>query len=205
MTANHRVSLKFVELSDPALDEFAANNVTSLTGNVVFPNLPVDPAALGALRVTFHNALIAAADGGTQLTALKNEARGALETALRQDAAYVQSIAGQNLAQLLSSGFKAVSSNRVSAPLPAPVILNIDNQSSTQLMIDLGGSANAAAYQVKLITPQGVTLPTIESTRARKIVAPGLIPGTIYTVVARAIGGSTGYSDWSLPTSIMAT
>jgi hypothetical protein len=55
------------------------------------------------------------------------------------------------------------------------------------------------------LTPQGVTLPTIESTRARKFAAPGLIPGTIYTVAARAIGGSTGYSDWSLPTSIMAT
>lgn len=202
---NNRVSLKFVELSDPALDEFAANNVICLTGNVVFPNLPITPAALGNLRVTFHNALIAAADGGTQLTALKDAARVALENALRQDAAYVQSIAGQNLAQLLSSGFKATSSNRTSAPLTTPLILAVNNQSSTQLVIDLVGSTNAAAYQVKLTTPQGVVLPTIESTRARKIVASGLIPGMVYTVTVRAIGGSTGYSDWSLPTSIMAT
>jgi len=202
---NYRVSLKFLELSDSALDEFAANNVVCLTGNAMFPDLPIAPAPLGNLRVTFHNALIACADGGTQLTALKDEARVALETGLRQNAAYVQSIAGQNLANLLSSGFKAASNNRTSAPLTAPVILNVNNQSSTQLMIDLRRSANAAAYQLKLTTPQGVALPTIESTRARKIVATGLIPGTIYTVLARAIGGSTGYSDWSLPTSIMAT
>lgn len=205
MAVNYRVSLKFVELSDPALDEFAANNVICLEGNVAFPNLPVTPAALGALRVTFHDAVIAAADGGTQLTALKDAARAALETALRQEAAYVQSIAGQNLAQLLSSGFKAVSTNRASVPLPAPVILNVDNQSSTQLMIDLGGNANAAAYQIKLTTPQGVALPTIESTRTRRIVVPNLVPGTVYSLAARAIGGSTGYSDWSLPTQKMAT
>ena len=117
MSTNNKVSLKFLELSDPALDEFAANNVSCLTGNAAFAGLPVDPVALGALRLTFHNAVIAAADGGTQLTAQKNEARVALQNALRQDAAYVQSIAGQNLALLLTSGFKASSTNRTPAPL----------------------------------------------------------------------------------------
>ena len=184
--ANYRVSLKFVELSDPALDEFAANIVLCLTGNAAFPDLPVAPTALGALRTTFHNALIAAADGGTQLTAVKNEARLALETGLRKDAAYVQSIAGQNLPMLLTSGFKAMSTNRSSSPLEAPVILNVDNQSSSQLFVDLGNVANAAAYQLKLVTPQGVTAMTVESTRARKIAAAGLIPGTAYGVQARA-------------------
>lgn len=202
---NHRVSLKFVELSDPAFDDFAANVVASLTGNTAFPDLPVAVVALGNLRLAYHNALVSASDGGTQLVAVKNEARLALETALRQDAAYVQSIAGQNLAQLLTSGYKATSSNRTPAPLDAPVILNVDNQSSTKLFVELAKVANAAAYQVKVTTQQGVALPTIESTRARKIEAPGTVPGTTYTLQARAIGGSTGYSDWSLPTSIMST
>jgi hypothetical protein len=205
MATNYRVALKFIELSDSALDEFAANCVASQTGNANFPDWPVTPANLGTLRVTFHNAVLAASDGGTQLTAVKNEARVALEKALRQNAAYVQSIAGQNLAVLLTSGYKAASTNRTSEPLPAPVITNVDNQSTTKLFIDLDRLANAAAYQVKLKTQQGVELPTIESTRSRKIAAPGLTPGTTYTVQARAIGGSTGYSDWSLPTSIMAT
>jgi hypothetical protein len=51
----------------------------------------------------------------------------------------------------------------------------------------------------------GVVVVTVESTRARKIELPGMTPGTTYSLEARAIGGSTGYSDWSLPTSIMAT
>jgi len=42
-------------------------------------------------------------------------------------------------------------------------------------------------------------------TEARRIVLPGLTPGTIYFVRARAIGGSTGYSEWSVAVSLMAT
>jgi len=203
--SNHRVSLRFVELSDPALDEFAANNVICLTGNSVFPNLPVAPAALGGLHTTFHNALVASAQGGAQLTAAKNEAREALEIALRKDAAYVRSIAGQNLSQLLSSGFKATTTTRTYAPLETPVVLNVDNQLSGKLLVDLGNIPNAAADQVRALTSAGVVVVTVESTRARKIELPGMTPGTTYSLEARAIGGSTGYSDWSLPTSIMAT
>jgi hypothetical protein len=31
-----------------------------------------------------------------------------------------------------------------------------------------------------------------------------LVPGTVYQIRARALGGSTGYSDWSMITSCMA-
>ncbi|MGN6554051.1 MAG: fibronectin type III domain-containing protein [Verrucomicrobiota bacterium] len=33
----------------------------------------------------------------------------------------------------------------------------------------------------------------------------GLIPGTLYSIQVRGIGGSTGTSDWSDPVSHMAT
>ena len=42
-------------------------------------------------------------------------------------------------------------------------------------------------------------------TQARKIILTGLTSGTIYNVQARAIGGSTGYSDWSNPSSHIVT
>ncbi|HEU5122457.1 MAG TPA: fibronectin type III domain-containing protein [Verrucomicrobiae bacterium] len=41
-------------------------------------------------------------------------------------------------------------------------------------------------------------------TQARKIVLTDLTPGTTYTIQARAIGGSTGSSDWSDPVSHMS-
>ncbi|HEY1717436.1 MAG TPA: fibronectin type III domain-containing protein [Verrucomicrobiae bacterium] len=42
-------------------------------------------------------------------------------------------------------------------------------------------------------------------TQARRIVLMGLTPGTVYFVRARAIGGSTGYSERSVPATLMAT
>jgi hypothetical protein len=42
-------------------------------------------------------------------------------------------------------------------------------------------------------------------TQARRMEIDGLTPGTTYTVQVRAIGGSTGSSDWSAPQSCMAT
>ena len=83
--------------------------------------------------------------------------------------------------------------------------MNVDNQSTSRLFVDLAGKSHAAAIQVKAITAQGVVLPTVESTRSRKIEVPGTVPGTVYTLQARGIGGSTGYSDWSLPVTIMST
>jgi hypothetical protein len=41
-------------------------------------------------------------------------------------------------------------------------------------------------------------------TQARRMVLTNLIPGTTYTIQVRAVGGSTGHSDWSDPVSHMA-
>ena len=41
-------------------------------------------------------------------------------------------------------------------------------------------------------------------TNSRSMPLNGLTPGTNYTVQVRAIGGSTGYSDWSDPVSHMS-
>jgi len=42
------------------------------------------------------------------------------------------------------------------------------------------------------------------SSKARRIVLANLVPGTVYTIQARALGG-TGQSNCSTPVSIMAT
>ena len=40
-------------------------------------------------------------------------------------------------------------------------------------------------------------------TQVRRIEVNNLTPGNTYTVQLRAIGGSTGFSDWSAPTPRM--
>ena len=51
--------------------------------------------------------------------------------------------------------------------------------------------------------PPGGWVPGGISTKSRSIVMSGLTPGQVYSVQVRAIGGSTGYSDWSDPSSHM--
>jgi Fibronectin type III domain len=94
----------------------------------------------------------------------------------------------------------------VPAPLNQPVILDIENLASTQLLLRLQPILNAKSYQVQ--TAPAANGPWTEAgiyTQARRIVLLGLTPGTIYFVRVRAIGGSTGYSEWSVPVSLMCT
>jgi hypothetical protein len=150
MIANYRVSLEFATYGDPDLDEFTGNVITSLTGNVSFPTPPVTPLILGGLNTAFHNAILAAMPGGKQLTAAKNAARLNVVGALRQDAAYIQMHAGQNLPMLLTSGFLPNSTNRAQSQLTQPVIELVENYATTQLLLRAGVVINAKAYQVRL-------------------------------------------------------
>jgi hypothetical protein len=89
--------------------------------------------------------------------------------------------------------------------LPAPTIQALENEMSTQLVVRLSPIANAYCYEVQTSTGTAAWQPAGVFTAARKIILTSLTPGTVYNVQARAIGGSTGYSDWSDPSSHIAT
>ena len=87
-----------------------------------------------------------------------------------------------------------------------PSVLAIENLARAQLLVRLTPINNARAYEVRMIYgPNGWQAAGV-FTRAWRVVLENLTPGTSYTVQvqARAIGGSTGYSDWSDPVSPMA-
>ena len=139
----------------------------------------------------------------------KNNARDTLTGLLRQLAGCVQETSGNNLATLLSSGFDAVSTNRASTPLPPPSIRDILNGNSGQLLARVGAIANAKCYEGRFaaVGPGGTPGPWQSAglfTNSRSMAVNGLTPGTMYTFQFRAIGGSTGYSDWSDPSSHMS-
>jgi Fibronectin type III domain len=205
MNTNYRVNLGFAGYPDSDLDEFTSSVISCMTGNASFPTPPVALTDLAALQTAFENALAAAAQGGTALTAAKNVARDALLTALRKIAAYVQGIAAQDSATMLTSGFGVNSTNRAQSPLNVPAIVSVTNEATTQLTVRLQPVDNAATYQVRASVNGGTAwLPTVDSTQARRIILSSLTPGTVYTVQSRAVGGATGYSDWSDPVSHMA-
>jgi hypothetical protein len=201
----YRVSLVYKKWQDSVVDEFAGHTVTCLTGNAAFPSTPVKLADVTALQTAFRTAIDAAADGGTQLTALKNQARESLLDVLDQNATYIQGLASHDLALLKSSGYPTVSTNRAQTPLPAPAIAAVLNEQTAQLVVRLSPIANAYAYEVQVSTGTSGWKSAGAFTQARRIVLTGLASGAVYSIEARAIGGSTGCSDWSDPLSHIVT
>ncbi len=195
--------MSFSQLPDTDLDEFTTQVIDGLTGNAAFPTPPVTMANLATGRTNFVNAMAATAQGGTQATAAKNAARDTLVGLLRQEANYVQGAANNDLTVLLTSGFDANSTNRAQTPLDKPDIVKILNEASTQLVVRVTPITNAKSYEARISTVPNVWQAAGTHTQARRIVLMNLTPGTVYTISVRAVGGSTGFSDWSDPVSHM--
>jgi Fibronectin type III domain len=204
-STNNRVSLGFTKLTDANAVPFSANLIVKLTGNAAFPNLPLTIAALTAQFTTYQNAVTAAVEGGKIAKVVRDAAREVLETSLRAIAAYVQSVAGQDLTVLLSSGFEAVNNSRTQTPLETPSFVKIEHGNTTQLFVSVTTIPNARSYEIQAKTATGNWQTVSVVPQSRNIVLDKLTPGAVYDLQVRAIGGSTGSSLWSAPVSQMAT
>ena len=200
----YHISLEFARQTDAQLDAFTGNVIAKLTGNASYPTPPVTMAALTTAWTEYQTRLANAAHGGAQATAAKNAARETLVGLLRQEANYVEGAGNNDLPTLLASGFGVTSTNNAQSPLDKPAILRIENEFSTQLLVRLSPIENARAYQVRIATTANSWQDGGIFTQARRVVLQNLVPGTVYNVQARAVGGSTGFSDWSDPVSHMA-
>ena len=198
-----RVSLSFARLPDKELDNFALAVKTAMTGNTAFPTPPVTLANLETARAGFEGKIAAAASGGPPDTAAKNDSRAALLGMLRQIAAYVQINCGNDMAKLLSSGFEAMSTNRAQSPLEQPNSLVLDNGTSGQLVASVKPVKNTSLYEGRIKGPTGDWLTSVFTGDSQHIEFNGLTPGQSYIVQVRALGGSTGQSDWSDPSTHM--
>jgi hypothetical protein len=190
-----RVALYFAAYSDNNLNSFAALSVSCLTANPLTPNLPVTAPALGTLQVDFANSITAAQQGGRMETGKKNTARAALLSALRQNAAYVQSLALTNLEDIFSTGYDVTSTNKSQSPLTTPVFA-LDNSFPGQITVDLTAVVNAKSYQVQSSLGTGPWQELGIFPNTRGIILTGLTQATLCNVRVRAIGGSTQYSQW---------
>lgn len=204
-----RVSLGYKKQPATVVPSIMAWIIECMTGNAAFPNPPVplvpsDPSQPVDLT-TRMNGLAAAnagvVDGGTVQTAARDAALAFAFEGLDANAFYVQTTARTNLPMLLTSGYQAVNTNRSQSPLDPPTITGIDNDVSTQLDVHLTPIANAMGYEVQICLGTGPWTTVKYSAQARTITLTGLTTGTVPQVRARALGGSTGQSDWSMPGS----
>jgi hypothetical protein len=184
---------------------FGSNVGVSLDATL-FPNLPFDPKAITALAVDLNAKEAATLTGGPVETAARDKAFDALTEALNADANIVENVVGNDMEMLLATGFLPVSTNHASSPLDDTDIVSLQNNGTTQALLQLLRVRNAKSYQMQASTDGGKTwVEAGISTRATQIVLPNLLPGATYFVRARAIGGSTGASAWTAPRSIMST
>lgn len=199
-----QVSYKFASMPDLGLDNFAGTVFTKMTANPVFPTPPTDAtlAMLETAQQDFTQKLNDAAGGSVQDTEAKNLARQALLEILRKLAGYVQ-ITADTREDVLSAGFDTRSTNNAREPLPKPTAVSVKNGGTGQLIARLGAPIkNTNLYEGRASIDGGTTwLPSVFTGNSRHILFNGLTPGSMYTIEVRALGGSTGQSDWSDPVS----
>ncbi len=131
-------------------------------GNEAFPKPPVPivppvppdasaPVDMTTRKASLDAAIAAALDGGTVLTALKNEALQFAIDGLDANAFYVQTTARYDLTMFLTSGYQTVSNNHGQSPVGTPSITGIDNDIPTQLAVHLTPITNAIGYEVQIL------------------------------------------------------
>ncbi len=199
-----KVSNAFARVSDSDLVTQTDNVIEKMTGNPKFTNPLVSLADIGTANTGFKATMLAAANGDRLAISDKNAKREKVITLLLQEASYVQGVAAGDMTVLLSSGFQAASTNRAQIELPAPEIEQIDNPGTAQLALRVRPVPTARAYEVRISYGANGWQSVGVFTQARKILLENLTPGTTYTAQVRAIGGSTGYSQWSDPVSHMS-
>ncbi len=203
-----RVQLGFTNAADHSVVERAEEVAAGLYVSPLWtpaPPAPVPPVTLAALNASsnaFSDAMARADMGGPADTALKNNLREDLIALLRKLAGFVQENHDNDLAKLLASGFEAVSTNRAQSALPAPEIRDILHALSGQFKVRVAPVPNAKNYEVQsaLIAPTGAPGPWSSAglfSNSQSMLVNGLTPGAEYLIRVRAMGGSTGTSDWS--------
>jgi hypothetical protein len=200
-----QVSLAFARYKKDQTNSFAILVVVCLTKYAtLFPNLPVAIAALGTLQKAYQAAMNAAAVGGPPDTEALKDAYNDLIVALRLNAAYIQSL-NLTAAQILLSGYDVVTYSHSKITLLAPLVTGLDNSITTQLGVWLQAVAGAKAYHVQYCTATGAWVDAGIWPNTKDIVITGLLPGTVYSVRVRGVGGSTQYGPWSATISLMCT
>ena len=209
-TKHIRVLLPSTRMLDHDLEEVGGSVLGNLftTAKANFANPPVDQPTLQSGLTDFTTAVAATVQGGKHATNDKNKKKRSLVDLLRKLGLYVQANCNEDVAILTSSGFQAASTVRTLGPLPKAVIASVDNGHTTQLLVTINKVLKAAAYELYVASVAAGAVGDYKQvgtfTKARKIPVNGLTPGATYSFKARAVGGTTGYGDYSDPVTHMS-
>lgn len=153
---------------------------------------------------SYQAKIAAAADGGSSLTAAMRSQRDVVVASMRNLALYVQMNCLNDLAILLSSGFKAQKTTRTPAVIPAtPSVrkLSYGTNTGTVAMKLVAGDALSYNWRCYLSSAPDLMLQPMQTSAANTLFT-GLTPGETYFFQGN-IMNSAGTSDWSAPMSLL--
>ncbi|MEO5912837.1 MAG: fibronectin type III domain-containing protein [Luteolibacter sp.] len=198
-----RVSLAFASGTEDNLDVQGGTVLDKFFGTTPPPaDPPVTQVQLESGLTAFRASRIARKNGGPAATAAKNNRMAELIEMMKKLALYVQINCGNDMETLLASGFLATSTNTASYPLPAPESVSAVQGMSGEMVLKTKRIVNALTYEYQYAAlgttgePEPWSISGL-SRKSREITVSGLTPGAMYIFRIRAVGGSTGYSDWS--------
>ena len=173
------------------------------TGNLNFPNPPVDLNDLKAKLDAFALYIADAKDGGKKAISLRDHAGAEIVHMLKVLAFYAELNCKGDVNVFLTSGFTPRSTTRTPAqPTEPTVVVSVDQGISGEFQVTMKLSRNVRNYQAQSgpvgpggATPAVWTIVTVPNSRTPAVIK-GLTPGVTYAIQVRAYG-KLGYSEWS--------
>jgi hypothetical protein len=173
------------------------------TGNLNFPNPPVDLNDLKAKLDAFALQIADAKDGGKKAISLRDHAGAEIVRMLKVLAFYAELNCKDDVNIFRTSGFTPRSATRTPPqPTEPTTVVSVDQGVSGEFHVTMKHSRNAKNYQARSgqvgpggATPTLWTIVTVPNSRNPALIN-GLTPGTTYAIQVRAYG-KLGYSEWS--------
>jgi hypothetical protein len=184
-----------------ALIIFGRGMVTGMTGNPSFPNPSPPLATVTAAIDALASAETTAGGRAKGAVTARNVAKAALVLLLKEEKAYVQSVANadpENSATIIESARISV---RKATPR-SPRVFNAAQGPTTGTAKLVAASARRAAYEWEYSTDGGKTWVTAPPSLQARTVVTGLPAGTAVQFRYRTVT-KTGAADWSAPVSLL--
>lgn len=204
-----KIKLNLKELSASEKIAKAKQIISALTGNPAFPTpqpaLTLITAAAEKLQTSLNDAQTARQTAITK-TNIAHTDEDDLEGVLRQSAAYVESMAGDDEAKILSAGMSirsAASSRPVSAAPGGLTATEGDHDGELDLSWDKVNTAKSYEIQQSPDPPTGTSWAHAAVSTKSSATVSGLTSGTRYWFRVRAVTAA-GPSGWSDPATKIA-
>jgi hypothetical protein len=202
------ISIDFSDVRDAELPEFTDKIITGFTDNpALFPAPPVPVATIQTQRNDYQTKLDNAINGTPADTAAKDAARLTLETTLKSDGRYADTVTGTNVADKLLSGYPLTDLPEPIGEFHAPDFLRVINGDNPgEFDVDIAVVDKASGYLVAFAF-DGDAEPNpynwmLRWTQKHRNTFTGFESGKKYKVAAAAVGASNNVNFGNAVTRI---